>query len=134
MKHRSFILKAAGGLLLALAGITTAAVVRAGFIHSDFYCTQDATGGVCSGSFRTLQETPGLDSAQFIMERSLDGSTLRLFSASMDGVAYSCTAGWQLADMWSVAMATRGYMRITWDANGECKTLRIHNGSPFPDF
>lgn len=108
---------------------------EAGYTYESAYCTTNSDGsGYCQGTFLGFRNAPGAyDYAQF-QNNTTPGYVPKIFYASYLGKLYACIPDGDIAAIWPMAMATRGYFNLVWDASGTCHNLWLNNGSYTQNF
>jgi hypothetical protein len=126
------------GALCILGGVAVAKRSNAGLtLGQNAVCTKNADGsGNCTGTFVGFRNSPGSgDFMGFEVTSILSGTTVKpklVFGASYAGATYSCHASEAYLSTWTVAMASRGNVAVSWDKDQNCDYVDLSNSSATP--
>ncbi|QSQ22798.1 hypothetical protein JY651_48200 [Pyxidicoccus parkwayensis] len=119
--------------VVALAALGIASVASAGLQTRMVSCTKNTDGsGRCYGNFIGFREdAAATTSAQF--RDDLAGNRSFYARATVPGAttdtAYTCIPDATVSSLWELALSSRGFFDVRWDANGTCTYLRLSNSS-----
>ncbi|HEY2513646.1 MAG TPA: hypothetical protein VGI39_22410 [Polyangiaceae bacterium] len=125
-------------ILCALAGVAVAKRSSAGLtLGQNAVCMKNAdSSGNCTGTFTGFRNSPGAgDFIGFEVTSSLTGTTVKpklVFGASFGGVTYSCHASEAYLSTWTMALASRGNVSVSWDKEQNCTFVDLSNSSATP--
>jgi hypothetical protein len=117
-------------VLLAALCLTTRSDAGQQQIDYEYCVRYSDSSGQCWGTFTGFKKDASTNAyAQFLVAAGPNSQTN--FLAEYNNTFYSCipTTGSAVANLWTAAVASRGYWRVEWNSAGTCNYIEVENGS-----